>query len=531
VPSNLFLKGASNVQTALICTVFAFLGVGLSSAQNVAGDWQGTLKAGGAELRLVLHVAKNADGSLKATLDSVDQGANGIPVTSISLKDSKLNFTVDAVHGSYEGKVTSDANEISGTWTQGQALPLIFKRTAAPVKTAHKAAKPSDIDGAWLGSLDAGAMKLRILFHITNTEDGLAATLDSPDQGKNGIPVTSVTRNGTSLKLEVKSIAGSFEGKISPDLSAVEGTWTQMGNSLPLTLKRVKDASELERRRPQNPVKPYPYKEEEVSFDNKAAGITLAATLTSPRGTGPFPAVLLIAGSGPHDRDESIMGHKPFLVLADYLTRKGIVVLRADKRGCAKSTGNYAAATMVDFAADADSGVAYLKTRSEVDPNRIGLIGHSEGGIVGPVAAAQNPDVAFIVMMAGPGVRGDEIVVAQGILISEAAGTSHEEAEKNASMQREVLTLVENEKDDAVLEKELHEKLSGKLTDAQLGAQIKTLTSPLVPLLPDLRPSNGVAESDLPGIGPDRRKGLAGAARTESHRHPKSPRGLRQQEL
>ncbi|MGD0213947.1 MAG: alpha/beta fold hydrolase [Terriglobales bacterium] len=466
------------MQTALICTVFAFLGVGLSSAQNVAGDWQGTLKAGGAELRLVLHVAKNADGSLKATLDSVNQGANGIPVTSISLKDSKLNFTVDAVHGSYEGKVTSDANEISGTWTQGQALPLIFKRTAAPVKTAHKAAKPSDIDGAWLGSLDAGAMKLRILFHITNTEDGLAATLDSPDQGKNGIPVTSVTRNGTSLKLEVKSIAGSFEGKISPDLSAVEGTWTQMGNSLPLTLKRVKDASELERRRPQNPVKPYPYKEEEVSFDNKAAGITLAATLTSPRGTGPFPAVLLIAGSGPHDRDESIMGHKPFLVLADYLTRKGIVVLRADKRGCAKSTGNYAAATMVDFAADADSGVAYLKTRSEVDPHRIGLIGHSEGGIVGPVAAAQNPDVAFIVMMAGPGVRGDEIVVAQGILIAEAAGTSHEEAEKNASTQREVLTLVENEKDDAVLEKELHEKLSGKLTDAQLGAQIKTLTSP-----------------------------------------------------
>ncbi len=466
------------MQRGLVCAIFLAVGIGASHAQNIAGDWQGTLKVGGAELRLVLHVAKNTDGSLKATLDSVDQGANGIPVTSISLKDSKLNFTVDAVHGTYEGKVTSDGNEISGTWTQGQALPLSFKRTAAPVKTAHKPAKPSDIDGAWLGSLDAGAMKLRIVFHISNTEDGLMATLDSPDQGKNGITVTSVTRDGASLRLEVKSINGGFEGKISPDLRTVEGTWTQMGNPLPLTLKRVKDTSELERRRPQNPVKPYPYKEEEVSFDNKPAGITLAATLTSPQGKGPFPAVVLIAGSGQHDRDESIMGHKPFLVLADSLTRKGIVVLRADKRGCGKSTGNYATATTVDFAADADAGVAYLKTRSEVDPHRIGLIGHSEGGIVAPMAAAQNPDVAFIVMMAGSGVPGDEILVAQGMLISEAAGTSHEEAEKNAADEREVLQIVEHEKDDAALEKELREKLAGKITEAQLRAQIKTLASP-----------------------------------------------------
>jgi uncharacterized protein len=466
------------VQRVLVCAVFAFLGVGLSSAQNIVGDWQGTLKAGGAELRLVLHVAKNPDGTLQATLDSVDQGANGIPVTSISLKALKLNLTIDAVHGTYEGKVSADANQISGTWTQGQPLPLDFKRAAAPVKTGHKPAKPSDIDGAWLGSLDTGAIKLRIVFHITNTEDGLIATLDSPDQGQNGIPVTTVTRNGASLKLEVKSIAGGFEGKIGSDLSTVEGTWTQAGNSLPLTLKRVKDSSELERRRPQNPVKPYPYKEEEVSFDNKAAGITLAATLTAPPGKGPFPAVLLITGSGPHDRDESLMGHKPFLVLSDSLTRKGIVVLRADKRGCAKSTGNYATATTVDFASDADAGVAYLKTRPEVDPHRIGLIGHSEGGIVAPMAAARNPDVAFVVMMAGSGVPGDEILVAQGILISEAAGTNPEEAEKNAVEEREVLALVEHEKDDATLEKLLRERLSGKLTEAQLGTQLKTVISP-----------------------------------------------------
>jgi len=466
------------VKTVLVCALPIIFGVGASHAQNIVGDSQGTLKAGSAELRLVLHIVKNDDGTFKATLDSVDQGANGIPVTSISLKDSKLDFTVDAVHGSYDGKITADATEISGTWTQGQPLPLNFKRSAAPVKTEHKPAKPSDIDGAWLGTLLTGVAKLRVVFHITNTEDGLLATLDSPDQGAKGIPVTTVAREGASLKLEVKSINGHFEGKISSDLSTIEGTWTQMGNSIPLALKRVKDTSELERRRPQNPAKPYPYKEEEVSLDNRAAGITLAATLTAPPGKGPFPAVVLITGSGPHDRDESIMGHKPFLVLADYLTRKGIVVLRADKRGFAKSTGNFATATMVDFATDADAGVAYLRTRPEVDPHRIGLIGHSEGGIVAPMAAARNSDVAFIVMMAGSGVPGDEILPEQLILISEAAGKSPEEAGKDAAEERAMLALVEREKDDAALGKQLQEKLSGKVPEAQLEVQIKTLTSP-----------------------------------------------------
>jgi len=466
------------VKIALLCAVLIISSVGIADAQNIVGDWQGTLKAGGAEVRLVLHILKNPDGSFKATLDSVDQGANGIPVTAIALKDSELNFTVDSIHGAYDGKLTADATEISGTWTQGQPLPLNFKRSATPVKTEHKPAKPSDIDGTWLGTLDVGVVKIRMVFQLTNTEDGLMAMLDIPDQGAKGIPVTSVSREGSSLKLEVKSIRGLFEGQIASDLNTIEGKWTQMGNSLPLALQRVKDTSELERRRPQNPAKPYPYKDEEVSYDNKTAGITLAATLTIPSGKGPFPAVVLITGSGPHDRDESLMGHKPFLVLADYLTRKGIVVLRADKRGFAKSTGNFATATMIDFASDADAGVAYLKTRPEVDPRRIGLIGHSEGGIVAPMTAARNSDVAFIVMMAGSGVPGDQIIPAQVILLSEAAGKSHDDAEKDAAEQRDVLALVEREKDDAALEKQLREKLAGKVPEAQLQAQIKSLTSP-----------------------------------------------------
>ncbi|MGA7415263.1 MAG: hypothetical protein WBW33_32625, partial [Bryobacteraceae bacterium] len=185
------------------------------STKGIVGDWQGTLKAGGTELRLVLHVNEGDGGQLRATLDSIDQpGANGIPVTSISLKDSKLNLTVGAVHGTYEGKVSADATMIEGTWNQGQPLQLDFKRGAVGATAERRKAKPSDIDGAWQGMLDAGATKIRIVFHITNMEDGLMATMDSPDQSVNGIPVTTVTRNGSTLVMELKQAGAKFEGKI-----------------------------------------------------------------------------------------------------------------------------------------------------------------------------------------------------------------------------------------------------------------------------------------------------------------------------
>jgi fermentation-respiration switch protein FrsA (DUF1100 family) len=293
-----------------------------------------------------------------------------------------------------------------------------------------------------------------------------------------GIPTTAVTRIGDLLKIEVKSLAGLFEGKIAPDLSAVDGKWTQGGGTLTLLLKPLKNESELELKRPQNPVKPYPYRDEEVSYTNSQQNVTLAATLTIPPGKGPFPAVVLITGSGPQDRDESILGHKPFLVISDYLTRHGIAVLRADDRGTAKSTGVFATATTADFATDVEAGITYLKTRAEINPRKIGLIGHSEGGVIAPMVVARNKDVAFIVMMAGTGVRGDEVLVAQGEAIEIASGKSPEEAAKNAAKEKEMLTLVETEKDEALLEKELREKLAGEVPEPLIGSQIKQVTSP-----------------------------------------------------
>lgn len=468
------------VKKSLLVIGLVVLANTVSLAQDIIGDWNGTLQVNGAELRLVLHLSKNSEGGLNATLDSIDQNANGIPITSATLENSHLSLKINAVNGTYEGKVNADASEIDGTWNQGTALELNFHRGGVPAKPVAKPAKPTDIDGDWLGTLDTGMGKLRLVLHIVNTEDGLTATMDSLDQNAKGLPVTIITRSGGALKFEMKSIGGAYEGTIASDLTSITGTWSQAGNNFPLVLKRVKSTTELEPpRRPQNPTKPYPYREEEVTYKNAAANIELAATITIPNGKGPFPAALLIVGSGPHDRDETLMGHKPFLVLADYLTRKGIVVLRYDKRGVGRSSGDFSTAKMSDFAADANAGVAYLRTRAEVDPHRVGLVGHSEGGIVAPMAAVNNADVAFVVMMAGTGVPGIELLQEQARLLRQAAGESQQEIDKNLAKQREVLTTIEKDKDkdQATLENDVRQELTGTLPEAQIQLQLKMVSS------------------------------------------------------
>ncbi len=459
--------------------------------QDITGDWQGTLDTGVGQLHLILHVSKAPDGSLKASLDSVDQGAHAIPVSSISLKGSHLEFVSDAVHGSYNGTVSADASAIEGTWSQGKPLSLAFKRAAAA----------SDIDGYWLGTLDAGGTKLRVGFRITNTPEGLHATLDSLDQGASGIPVSSIVREGAQVRMEVKAVSGTFLGTISKDLSSIDGTWKQGGGLLPLLLKKTKEeaAEKYPKTRPQDPVKPYPYREEEVSYTNKAAaGVTLAATLTLPQGKGPFPAVVLITGSGPQNRDEEIMGHRPFLILSDYLTRRGIAVLRADDRGIGKSTGDFASGTTADFATDAEAGLAYLKSRPEINPREIGLVGHSEGAVIAPMVGARNADVAFIVMLAGTGVPGDQIIAEQTRLIAIANHATPEAAQAEADQQRELLQLVREEKDSSALEAKVREKLAKRMGEAQAGMAVKQLSSPWLRYFIDYDPAPALRRLTCP---------------------------------
>ena len=309
-----------------------------------------------------------------------------------------------------------------------------------------KAAK--GIEGLWQGTLKVPGGELRVVFYINRAADGkLTATLDSPDQGARGIAVEECTFRNGKLTLAVKTISGGYEGTLKND-STIEGAWKQSGMSLPLQLKRLAKLEET--RRPQEPKKPYPYKEEEVSFENKAAGFTLAGTLTAPETGSPFPAVVLITGSGPENRDEEVFGHRPFLVLADYLTRQGIAVLRYDDRGVGKSGGDSHAATTVDLATDALAAFEYLKTRKDIDPKRIGLLGHSEGGVIAPIVANETPDVAFVVLMAGTGLPGDSILMLQSQLVAKAEGAADSTLAKNAVVQRAVLNIVKTEPDTAV---------------------------------------------------------------------------------
>ncbi len=204
---------------------------------TIAGDWQGTLDAGQALLRLLLHITAGKDGALTSSLDSIDQGANGIPVDATTMKDSKLSLTVDAVHGTYEGTVNKDASEIDGTWTQRMPLPLKFTR--AQPQVAAKAGPPSDIDGTWMGMLDAGGKQLRILLKIANMDTGLTATMQSPDQSPAWVPASAITRSEGKLTVKFNAFGATYEGTIASDHSSVDGTFTQAGHEMPLVMKKI----------------------------------------------------------------------------------------------------------------------------------------------------------------------------------------------------------------------------------------------------------------------------------------------------
>jgi uncharacterized protein len=341
-----------------------------------------------------------------------------------------------------------------------------------------------NMDGLWTGAINAGGSNIPVRIHISHEPNGaLTVTLDSPSQGANGLPCVNVSLKDSTLHFDLTGGAASYDGTIDAANGTITGMWKQESGTVPLNFARsVSSIAEV--KRPQEPVRPYPYLEEDVSYLNaNAVGVTLAGALTEPRGAGPFPAAILIAGSGPHDRDELVFGHRPFLVIADYLTRHGIAVLRYDKRGIGKSTGAYAAATSDDFASDAEAGIAYLKTRKEIDPRCIGLIGHSEGGLIAPLVAVQDPTVAWIVLLAGPGLPGADILIAQEGLIGKAAGAGEAAITQNQDMNRKIFAVIMAEKDPAVMTQKAEAIMAAQepgssMTPAQRAALVQQVTSP-----------------------------------------------------
>lgn len=301
-----------------------------------------------------------------------------------------------------------------------------------------------DITGTWNGILKVQGTQLRLVFNISKTDTGFSSTMDSPDQKAMGIPITTTTFENNTLKLAIPMASISYEGVLGSDGNIV-GTFRQGALNVPLNLsKGIVEKEKIVR--PQDPIKPYPYYSEDVTFVNSKAGITLAGTLTLPSKEGNFPVVVLITGSGPQNRDEELLGHKPFLVLSDYLTKNGIAVLRYDDRGIAESKGNFKTATTADFADDAAAAVAYLQTRKEINPKKIGLMGHSEGGVIAPMVASSNKVVSFIVLLAGTGIPGDALLLLQKALIERAEGTPEVDIQKGQTANRGAFEIVKNAK-------------------------------------------------------------------------------------
>ena len=285
----------------------------------------------------------------------------------------------------------------------------MHRLAALAVLLASAAAAQPSVVGDWSGEIEGTG--LTVILHVSEDLGELTSTLDVPQQGAADVPTGTTTYDDAGrFVVTVPVVGGLFEGVHDDD--EIAGTWSQGGGSAPLVLARVApDAPELAGPvRADTPQPPFPYREREVAISS-ADGITLAGTLTLPEGDGPFPAAVLVTGSGPQNRDEELAGHRPFLVLADHLARRGIAVLRYDDRGVGRSTGAFNGATTADFARDAQAAAEALAARPEAAS--VGILGHSEGGIVGPLAAGASDAVAYVVSLAGPAVPFQDILLDQ----------------------------------------------------------------------------------------------------------------------
>ncbi len=326
------------------------------------------------------------------------------------------------------------------------------------------------------GKLISGGQELTIMYRFTETGEGLKAKLYVPEQLLFGFSASKAELTGDLLRIEIDRLDAAYIGTVDYYNGIVEGKHIQQGVEYDLNLEFVSDEDAVQFNRPQEPKEPFDYVIQEHLIRDNRTNVGINGTLTLPNKLDKFPLVILIHGSGPQDRNQTIAGHKPFLVIADYLTKKGIAVFRYDKRGVGKSSGNYNDATSEDFANDVLSIIRYFKIHKNIDTRKIGLIGHSEGGLIAMKVAARNRrDIAFIISLAGQGVNGAELLQQQmkDILISQ--GKREEYINKSMMYQKALFALAlesnnmtEMREGIIELQEKYQEKFSEKLSEEEL---------------------------------------------------------------
>lgn len=423
--------------------------------------WYGKLDAEVREFRFLVEVFQQGS-ERTAVLTSFDEGSSRFKLDRFKVAEGVFEFEVKSTKAVYSGQLNEAGDVVTGSWKQGPAnLPLRFERVDAVPRE-----QPDEV---WVGTLNAGLQKLKLQFRIFRTDDPEQLLIfDSLSQAAGGFR-GAAKLTGAEVEFSVPALEATFTGTKTADGKRLEGKYKQGPGEFPLQLQwrdEPEVAAAVIRRRPQTPRPPFAYRSEEVRFANSDAGIELAGTLTLPEGSGPFPAAILVSGSGPQDRDETLLEHKPFHVLADHLAKAGIAVLRYDDRGVAESGGEFATATTEDFTGDALAAFAYLHGRTEIDSGRVGIIGHSEGGLIAPWAAARNPDVAWIVLLAGPGVNGEQILYSQGQLLLKAEGADEAALTRQRLVQETLIGLLKEPgtaADRATLGQRAIEQLSQRL--------------------------------------------------------------------
>jgi uncharacterized protein len=419
----------------------------LHAQDRALGDWHGVLDTPtGARLTLLVRVRGGPGESRSGDLESIDQvTGRKIPLADVTTSALQLAFAIPSINATYEGSWSDTAQAWIGTFRQGMALPLVLRRgTPPPAKVVE------GLDGTWRATLQRGTANLRLMLHVQTTQYGTRARLDSPDMGAMGLQVEQIARSSDSVRFRVPMAQVQFSGALGERARSFGGTWSRPDQPDARVMFVRDSVTATAPMRTQWPIVPKGYRAEHVSFANPVDGrVTLAGTLTIPEGRGRFPAVVLISGSGPQDRDETIFGHKPFAVLGDHLSRRGIAVLRYDDRGFAESTGEHASATSADFATDANAAVRYLLGRADIDPKAIGFVGHSEGGMIGPIAAADNDRVAFLVLLAGPGTRTDQLILSQRRAMGLLQGVTDAELDRTEPFIRGLLHTMRDAADSA----------------------------------------------------------------------------------